>query len=200
MLQRPELTPVTRNMLLQHLIDSPDPCEAYEPLVERAPIETLIRPPGSTREELKAKAQSAAALLAHGMEATLDEAEDTTAMQQFNNILQSRVINPATLVKPGVILKLTALLSEYDHQVVRDAQQMRTYVTNRLLQESDPKMPAGQRLRALNLLGQITGVDLFTERSEITVRTMPTENLEAALHAKLITLLPSDYKTVTDAA
>ena len=93
-------------------------------------------------------------------------------------------------------MKLGALLSEYDHEVVRDAVQMRQYITNRLLEESDPKMPAGQRLKALQMLGQITEVGLFTERVEMTVKTMPMDNLEAKLYSKLKTLLPQEYTEI----
>ena len=191
--------------LLQHLIEMDGPSDvAYDPLIEISPPP---RTPRSPHELLTAKAKSAVFELSHGMEATLDEDEESEARSIFhaytqNDHLQAKKgiqvqaqINHVT--KPGVILKLAALMSEYDYEVVRDAEQMRTYVTNRLLEESDPKMPASQRLQALKALGSITEVGLFTERTEITVHTMPMENLEAELHKRLITLLPEEYTDVT---
>lgn len=184
------------NTSLQHLIDMPDDLGAYEPLIERGPIESLMQTTLSERDLIKAKAQTVGTMLQYGLEATLDDDEETVAVAQFNKTLQQQPIDQSTLMSPGVVLKLTALLSEYDHEIVRDAAQMRSYVTNRLLEESDPKMPAGHRLRALDMLGKISGVDLFTERTEITIKTLPTESLEAKLHDKLRVLLPEEFEQI----
>lgn len=185
-------------VLLQHLIELPEDFEpeAYEPRVEHAPIETLIHSPKDLREELRAKTRSTAVLFQHGMEATMDDAEELEANRQFHRLVQNRPVETALLDRPGVILKLSALLSEYDYEVVRDAEQMRTYITNRLLEESSPDMPANVRLRALENLGKITEVALFTERTALTVTALPTETLEAQLHERLITLLPEEYQTI----
>lgn len=178
---------------LNHLID-PSEFDCIEPQVERGNLADMIRRPISPRDELHAKTKTAGILLAAGMQVMLDEAEETEASQQFNREIQQLPIQPPS--KPAVILKLAALLSEYDHEVVQDAIQMRQYVTNRLLEESDPKQPANQRLAALKLLGQITEVGLFTERTEITVKQLPMEGLEARLHEKLRLLLPSEVEVV----
>ena len=64
--------------------------------------------------------------------------------------------------------KLGALLTEYDKQVVSDSVQMRNYITNRLLETSN----CGEtrfELRALELLGKISDVGLFSEKLEVTV-------------------------------
>lgn len=182
---------------LENLLRLPDDYDPYEPAIERAPMERLLRRPASPHEELQAKAKTTAVLMNHGMQATINDREETTAMHQFNRHIQQLPIQTSTLNKPGIILKLTALMSEYDYQVVKDATQMRQYITNRLLEESKPDNP--QRMRALELLGKITDVGLFTERTEVTVKTMPIENLEAALHDRLITLLPTEYEEVEDA-
>jgi len=179
---------------LQHLIDT-DEYEAIEPPVERGDISRMLRTPDSPREEILAKARSTATLMAAGMQVSMSDEEETEALRQFHRETQQLPIQPAS--RPAVILKLAALLSEYDHEVVEDAARMRNYVTNRLLEESDPKQPASQRLAALKLLGQITEVGLFTERTEITVKQLPAETLEAKLYEKLKLLLPSEVE-VTD--
>jgi len=181
---------------LQHLIELDEDIGAIEPLVERAPIRELIRGPRTAREEIKARAETAAMLLKHGMRATIDEKDEEVAMQQFNREIQQLPISTAGMQRPAVVLKLAALLSEYDHEVVKSAAQMRQYVTNRLLEESDPKQPASQRMKALHLLGQITEVGLFTERTEVTVKQLPADTLEAKLHEKLKILLPEEYSKI----
>jgi len=186
--------------ILQNLIDMPDDFQPYEPHVERAPIDTLIRPPVSDREEVLSRARTSGMLLASGMEASMDDREEQIAAQEFHHLLQQKPMQTAKLTKPGIVLKLAALLSEYDHKVVRDAEQMRTYVTNRLLEESSEAAKPSDRLRALEALGKISGVDLFTERTEITIKSVPTEVLEAQLHEKLRVLLPEEFAEILNEA
>jgi len=72
------------------------------------------------------------------------------------------------LMNSHTAAKLGALLTEYDKQVVADAVQVRHYVTNKLLEVSN----CGEtrfELRALELLGKISDVGLFSEKLEVTV-------------------------------
>lgn len=89
--------------------------------------------------------------------------------------------------RPGSILKLEALLTEYDHQVVESATQLRTYVTNKLIEESN-HVDAKIRIKALELLGKIGDVGLFAEKVEITLKDQRSEDIEAKLHEKLTRL------------
>jgi hypothetical protein len=90
----------------------------------------------------------------------------------------------ADLSDPGVLTHLASLLNEYDKTVVKSAAQIRTYVTNKLLVETDNQNP-NVRLRALEMLGKISDVGLFTEKTEITMRHRPTEELEQLLRERL---------------
>ena len=81
---------------------------------------------------------------------------------------------------------LRALLTEYDVQIAKTAAQIRTYVTNSLIEESAPG--SRNRMRALEMLGKISEVGLFTERSEITVRHQTTVELEQKVRDKLAAL------------
>jgi len=85
---------------------------------------------------------------------------------------------------PGVMLKLEALLEEYDYTLLEDTARIRNYVTNRLLEETTAP-DAKVRLRAYELLGKITEVALFTERSEVTVHSKSDSELEDLLRSKL---------------
>ena len=95
---------------------------------------------------------------------------------------------PATrLFNTYTASKLATILTEYDQQVVADAAQMRTYVTNKLIEVSscgDTK----QELRALELLGKISDVGLFSEKTEINV-THTTESLEHSIKDKINRLM-----------
>ena len=103
---------------------------------------------------------------------------------------------PAILSSPGTVVHLKALLDEYDHSVVQSAAQIRRYVTNKLLLESsnaDPRI----RLRSLELLGKISDVGLFTEKSEVTLRHRPTEELEQLLRERLMKTLEAEPASTT---
>lgn len=85
---------------------------------------------------------------------------------------------------PAVILQLKALLNEYDHMVVHSAATLRNYITNRLLEESLNSTPGG-KLKALELLGKISDVGLFTEKSEVTVRNANSSEVIEMLKTRI---------------
>jgi hypothetical protein len=69
-------------------------------------------------------------------------------------------------------------------------------VTNKLIEETenpDPRI----RIRALELLGKITDVGLFSEKSEVTVTHQTSDDLKEKLREKLSRLVNPD--TVEDA-
>jgi hypothetical protein len=91
---------------------------------------------------------------------------------------------PEVLAEPGVVVHLKAILDEYDKEVVQSAQQIRAYVTNKLILDSthpDPRV----RLKCYEMLGKISDVGLFTDKTEVTMRHRPTAELEQLLRERL---------------
>jgi hypothetical protein len=87
------------------------------------------------------------------------------------------------------------LLTEYDHRVILDATQARTYITNRLLEISacgDPK----SELRAIELLGKLSDVGAFTDKSEITITHRSANDLRQVIQDKISKLLQIDVVDV----
>ena len=79
---------------------------------------------------------------------------------------------------------LDRMLSEYDHELINSAVRIREFTKNKLLVESEN--PDGKiRIRALELLGKMKDVGLFTDRIEITHKTKTDEELESELQKKL---------------
>ena len=68
---------------------------------------------------------------------------------------------------------------------------IRHLVTNKLLIESDSD-DARIRMRALELLGKISDVGLFSEKSEITITHQSTDDLRAKLKGKLEKLVSGE--------
>lgn len=133
------------------------------------------------QDRAKAACRSAEKMYVDGADIRPTREDKEVAREIFTG---KKKASKATLHNPAVALHLQALLSQYDHDIVRDVTQLRLYVKNRLLLESD-NPDAKIRLRALEMLGKIGEVGLFAERSEITVTHKSTDELEAKLHEKL---------------
>lgn len=147
------------------------------------------------QERAAAACNSAAKMFMDGADIRPTPEEKQVARDVFKG---KQKVTKQILHNPAVALHLQALLSQYDHEVVRDVAQLRLYVKNRLLLESD-NPDAKVRLRALEMLGKIGEVGLFTERSEITVTHKPTAELEAKLQEKLGKIIDMGAAEVVDA-
>jgi succinate dehydrogenase flavin-adding protein (antitoxin of CptAB toxin-antitoxin module) len=80
----------------------------------------------------------------------------------------------------GQLVHLEAILSEYDRDLLNVSTRLRSFVTNKLLLETvdpDPKI----RIKALELLGKITNVGLFSERIDINVTHRTIEQVDQEL-------------------
>ena len=93
------------------------------------------------------------------------------------------------LKTPTAVQHLVGMLSAYDWDYVEEAKKMRGYVAAKLMDETrhaDPRI----RLRALELMGKLTEVASFTERSEVIHKNEDASVIETRLRAKLKSLLP----------
>ena len=97
---------------------------------------------------------------------------------------------------PEGAIYVNSILSQYDMEVVKDARRLRNYVTNKLIIEAE-NPDARVRMRSLELLGKISDVGLFTERTEITVNNRSTVELENNLREKLRRLKEGDVSDAT---
>ena len=94
----------------------------------------------------------------------------------------------ASQIRPATYYAVNDILKEFSTKVVENATQIRLLVTNKLLLESvneDPKI----RIRALELLGKITDVGLFTEKSEVTINHRSNQELMDSLRTKIQKLM-----------
>jgi len=90
---------------------------------------------------------------------------------------------------PATLLATDKLLKDFGHSVVDSAAQVRHYVTNKLIDESD-NPDARIRIRALELLGKISDVGLFADKTEVTVTHQSTDDIKERLRGKLTKLMP----------
>ena len=158
----------------------------------------------SLQENARVAATTAALMSELGMPFEMTEDDEEAARKLFaqvdkkkkNNGQDKEKSNPPALYQGNVALKLAALLTEYDHRVVVDATQARTYIMNRLLELStcgDTK----SELRALELIGKMSDIGAFTEKSEITITHRSSSDLQQVIEQKINRLLSIGVTDVT---
>ena len=118
-------------------------------------------------------------------------AEDVEATSKALNHNRFNSLTPAVIVQTNDILK------EFGHLVATHSAEIRNTVVNKLILETE-NADARIRIRALELLGKMTDVGLFTERKEITVTHQNADELREKLREKL-TLLKQNADGVYEA-
>ena len=90
----------------------------------------------------------------------------------------------------------SALLKRFDFRPFNDQLQARNFVANKLVQIADCG-DTRYELKALELLGKISDVGLFTERSEITVHHTSSKSLEESIRERVKRLLNTEITDIT---
>ena len=90
----------------------------------------------------------------------------------------------AKLKTPAAIQHLAGMLVAYDWEFVEQAKELRGYTVAKIVEET--KHPDARiRLKALQMLGNVTEVALFTERVEVKKVDASEEEIEARLRERL---------------
>ncbi len=130
------------------------------------------------REKAHAMFLTVNELTKSGLEVKVSEADKTEARIAF---AAAKVPKTAT---PGTIVHLESLLSEWDQEVLDVGRRLRNYVTNKLIVESNDE-DAKVRLKALELLGKVSNVGLFSERIDVNVTHRTVADIESELKKTL---------------
>ena len=89
------------------------------------------------------------------------------------------------LKTPESVKRVVGMLSSYDWQFVEESQKIRGFIVTKLLEEAEAHPDAKVRLRALELLGKVTDVGLFSERIEVKKTDMSDADLDRQIREKL---------------
>ena len=152
------------------------------------------------RERAAAACATAILLSEHGLDIEPNrEDKDVAASltlqyaQDPENTSKQVTSKKAAKLTPASLILTDSILQEFGHSVAESSAQIRYLVTNKLLLESE-NPDAKIRIRALELLGKISDVGLFAEKSEVTITHQSTDDLRAKLRQKLEKLVnpPSD--------
>lgn len=161
------------------------------------PANTAEQTASTLQENARIAANTANIMLELGMPFEMTAEDEAEARKLFAEVDKKKSAsskekaNPPQLYQGNVALKLSALLTEYDHRVVLDATQARTYIMNRLLEISSCG-ETKQELRALELMGKMSDIGAFSEKSEVTVTHRTSGDLKQILQEKISRLLNSN--------
>jgi len=144
---------------------------------------------------VEAMANTAEALAGYGLSLHPNKEDEdvaaTVSMAYAENpeATSKKVTSPraARMTPPSLVLA-NNILKEFGHSVAESATQIRHLVTNKLIEETENPDPR-VRIRALELLGKISDVGLFTEKTEITITHQTTDDLKENLRLKLAKLV-----------
>ena len=144
----------------------------------------------SFAENARVAASTATLMSELGLAFEMTEEDEKKAQALFRAVDSTKKSqnNPKDMYQAPVAVRLSALLSEYDKAIISDAAQARTYIMNRLLDLSacgDTK----HELRAIELLGKMSDIGAFTEKSEITITHKNSEDLKKDIEDKLKKML-----------
>jgi|TARA_B110000211_G_C14027401_1_gene530528 hypothetical protein len=147
------------------------------------------------KDRMESAANTAKELSKHGLEVEPTKEDKDVAAKLVvayadNPVKTSKKVTPKRVaaLTPASLILTNSILQEFGRSVVESSVQIRHLVTNKLLLETDNPDPR-VRIRALELLGKISDVGLFAEKSEVTITHQSTDDLREKLRSKLAKLV-----------
>ena len=128
------------------------------------------------RDRAKTAVATILEIIRLGGNVTIDDEDRSKA----RNVATGNAPLQITEENAGTLVHLEAILSEYDKGLLNTATRLRSYVTNKLLLETIDE-DAKVRIKALELLGKISNVGLFSERIDINVTHRTVEERDSEL-------------------
>ena len=105
----------------------------------------------------------------------------------------------ASGLAPATVALVKTILDEFSHEIVESSKAIRNLVINKLIIESE-NPDARIRIRAIEMLGKMSDVALFTERSEVLITHQSSDDLKSKLKEKLQKLRESSLTLEPNAA
>ena len=172
--------------MLEHLIYG-----EFHPEVVDATAEILSFEKADTATTIDAKVKTAQWLkdLELDDEEVETKADAEAARKSFASIVTGQSVATtqqalANVKAPVAVQHLVGMLTAYDWAFVEQAKELRGYAVAQILEEV--KHPDARiRLKALDMLGKVTEVALFTERVEVKKTEMSDVELEMRIKEKL---------------
>lgn len=172
--------------MLEHLLDLKPPVAAHS----KKAVQALDKAPA--QDVLDAQVSTTLWLESMGVEddkKVLAEAEANAARKVFTDLAsaapeEQTKSNLTTLKTPQAVRHLVTMLSAYDWEFVEQAKNLRGMAVAKIIEETNHP-DARIRLKALEMLGKVTEVGLFTEKIEVKKAALSDTEIEQRIKDKL---------------
>lgn len=174
-------------MLLQHLVSQQEADYTPEltsgntdftPVNDLTPAQTLGAQ-NKTSDWLKS--------LTEDDEETITQAQQEKTVEAFNALITNNPHAKEKLLQldlPEEIKSAVGMVTAYQWQFVQQAEELRSMSVAKIVKETDHP-DARIRLKALELLGKVTEVALFTDRVSVKTEEISDEELDKKIKEKL---------------
>ena len=154
---------------------------------------TEAMPPLSPKEEIEMRARTVKMLSdLNGIPIEPTPEHRGQALELMEKVVANKTTGDLAQYPNETLAYLGGMVAQYDSMIVRDLADLKLYVVNRLVAETDH--PDGKiRLGAIKALGEVDGVDAFKKRTEVTHKQQSLEEVEKEL---LETLTKLEKRTV----
>ncbi len=168
------------------------------------PVKTS-EPSADLKTRVEAAANTAKELGEHGIDLEPTKGDKDTAARLSvayaddpEDVSKKVTEKKMSTLTPASLVLTDSILKQFGRSVVESAVQIRHLVTNKLIEETENPDPR-VRILALELLGKISDVGLFAEKSEVTITHQSTDDLRERLRSKLTKLVnPVEDAAVID--
>jgi hypothetical protein len=174
-------------VLLDHLVLA----QAADYAPETLPDEAIFTPldKANTVQTLNAQVKTASWLdqFADDDEAVLEKAQQERVSDTFSSLVTqdpNAKDKLLTLEMPEEVKSVVSMVTAFQWKFVEQANELRSMAVTKIAKETDHP-DARIRLKALELLGKVTEVALFTDRVEVKREDISDEELENKIKAKL---------------
>jgi hypothetical protein len=162
------------------VLDAPD--EGFVPL-KKVSAPNLLQAQVNTADWLKE--------LGAEDDAAVEQEAQTAAARNAFAAVTTGAPDPKTallnLKVPEAVRKTVAMLTAYDWEFVSQAKEIRGKAVAQLVDEMDHP-DARIRLKAIELIGKVNGIDMFTERVTVKKEELADEELDKRIKEKLAQL------------
>ena len=162
------------------MLDAPD--EGFTPL-KKAKAPNVLEAQIKTADWLKD-------LGAEDDDAVMDQAQQAAAREAFAAVTTGAPEPKQALLNlnvPAAVRQTVAMLTAYDWEFVQQAKEIRGKAVHQLVEEMEHP-DARIRLKAIELLGKVTEIGLFTERVTVKKEEMADDELDNRIKEKLAQL------------
>ena len=173
-------------MILDHLVKAEE-ADYVPDVVNKASVTPLDKATPAQTLDAQKKTADWLAQITEDDDEILNEAQEAKVINTFNALTQA---DPKaqekllTLEIPEEVKSVVGMVTAYQWKFVEQANELRSMAVTKIAKETEHP-DARIRLKALELLGKVTEVALFTDRVEVKREELSDDELEKRIKAKL---------------